>query len=84
MENSIVIIFNIVNRNISVDIEIPLDITTRDLIFGLNNAYDLGIDISDIQQCHLSAENPITLLRGNELLKDYELRNGSVINYSKW
>lgn len=83
MENKIVIVFNILKRNISVDLEIPLDITTRDLVIGLNQAYDLGIDTSDIKQCYLKAENPIALLRGNKLLSEYGLRNGSIINYTE-
>ncbi len=83
MENKIVIVFNILKRNVSFDLEIPLDITTRDLVVGLNQAFDLGIDITDIKQCYLKAENPIMLLRGNKLLSDYRLRNGSIINYTE-
>ena len=67
----------------SVDLEIPLDITTRELIMGLNQAFDLGIDTSDIKKCYLKAENPIALLRGNKLLSEYGLRNGSIINYTE-
>lgn len=83
MENKIVIVFNILKKNVSFDLEIPLDITTRDLVVGLNQAFDLGIDITDIKQCYLKAENPIMLLRGNKLLSDYRLRNGSIINYTE-
>lgn len=83
MENSIVIIFNILQQNISVDLEIPLDITTRELVIALNQAYDLGIDTSDVKQCYLKAENPIALLRGNKMLREYGLRNGSIINYTE-
>lgn len=83
MENKIVIVFNILKRNMSVDLEIPLDITTRELVIGLNQAYDLGIDTSDIKQCYLKAENPIALLRGNKLLSEYGLRDGSIINYTE-
>ncbi|WP_455713989.1 hypothetical protein [Anaerosporobacter sp.] len=50
MENKIVIIFNILKRNISVELEIPLDITTRELVIGLDQAFGLGIDTSDIKQ----------------------------------
>lgn len=83
MENKIVVIFNILKRNISVDLEIPLDITTRDLVNGLNQVFDLGVDTSDIKQCYLKAENPIVLMRGNKLLGESGLRNGSIINFTE-
>ena len=83
MENKIVVIFNILKRNISVDLEIPLDITTRDLVNGLNQVFDLGVDTSDIKQCYLKAENPIVLMRGNKLLGEFGLRNGSIINFAE-
>lgn len=82
-ENKIIIVFNILKRNLSVDLEIPLDITTRELVIGLNQAFDLGIDTTDIKQCYLKSENPIMLLRGNKLLRDYGLRNGSIINFAE-
>lgn len=81
--NKIIVIFSMIKRRVSVDIEIPLDITTRELVIGLNQAYHLGIDTSDIKQCYLKAENPICLLRGNKLLSEYGLRNGSIINYTE-
>lgn len=83
MEEKIVIVFNMPQRGFCVDLEVPLDITTKELVIGLNQAYGLGIDTTDIKQCYLKAENPIALLRGNKLLRDYGLRNGSVINYTE-
>lgn len=83
MEEKIIVIFNVINRDISVDIEIPVDITTRELLVGLNQAFDLGIDTSDIKKCYLKVENPIALLRGNKLIGECGLRNGSIINYTE-
>lgn len=83
MDDKIVVIFNLIRKSISVDIEIPIDITTRELLIGLNYAFDLGIDTSDIKKCYLKAENPIALLRGNKQLREYGLRNGSIINYTE-
>lgn len=77
-----IIIFNNVKLNTTVDIEIPLNITATELVIGLNSAYDLGIDISDIKNCYLKAENPIALLRGNKTLDQFGIRNGSIINYT--
>ena len=82
-KESAIIIFNIVKRNFSVDLEVPLDISANDLVNGLNIAYELGIDISDIKNCYLKAENPIALLKGNKTLAEFGIRNGSVINFTE-
>ncbi len=68
-------------ENRKIDIDIPLDISANELIIGLNSAYDLGMDISDLSKCCLKTENPIAFLRGNKKLAEYGLRNGTVINY---
>lgn len=82
MQDKIVIVFNIVSRNESYDLEIPTDITTKDLVIGLNEAFGLDIDTSDINKCYLKSENPIALMRGNKKITDYRLRNGSIIYYT--
>lgn len=78
-----IIIFNITKKNFTVDLEVPLDISANDLVNALNTAYELGIDTSDIKNCYLKAENPITLLKGNKTLAEFGLRNGSVINFTE-
>ena len=78
-----IIIFKNHKKKVSVDLEIPLDISANDLVIALNTAYDLGIDTTDIKNCHLKAENPIALLRGNKTLVEYGIRNGSIINYTE-
>lgn len=78
-----IIVFNITKRNFTVDLEVPLDISANDLVNALNTAYELGIDTSDIKNCYLKAENPITLLKGNKTLAEFGLRNGSVINFTE-
>lgn len=82
-KDTAIIIFNIIKRNFSVDLEIPLDISANDLVNALNTAYELGIDTSDIKNCYLKAENPIALLKGNKSLMEFGLRNGSVINFTE-
>ena len=77
-----IIIFNIIKRNFTVDLEVPLDISANDLVNALNTAYELNIDTSDIKNCYLKAENPIALLKGNKTLAEFGLRNGSVINFT--
>ncbi len=83
MHDRAIIIFNAVKKNISIDLEVPLNITANEFIIALNTAYGLGIDTSDIKNCYLKAENPIALLKGHKLLSEFGLRNGSVINYTE-
>lgn len=77
-----IIIFKIVKRNLSYDLEIPLSISANDLVLALSAAFDLGIDTSDIKNCFLKAERPIALLKGNKSLADFGIRNGTIIYYN--
>lgn len=78
-----VIIFKMHKRNQAVDLEVPLNITANEFVIALNTAYALDIDVSDIKNCYLKAENPIALLRGNKTLEEYGIRNGTVINFTE-
>lgn len=78
-----IVILKLHKRNISVDLEVPLNITANELVIALNTAYELGIDTSDIKNCYLKAEFPIALLRGNKTLAEYGIRCGSVINFTE-
>ena len=80
-KESVTVIFLVHNRNQAFDVEIPLNITANELVIGLNAAYDLGIDTTNAKNCYLTAENPIALLKGNRLLSEYGLRNGTVIHF---
>lgn len=77
-----VVVFNVIKKKISVDLEIPLAISANELVIALNIAYNLDIDTNDIKNCYLKAENPIALLRGNKTLAEYGIRNGTVINFT--
>jgi len=83
MGDRAVVILRIHKRNFETDLEVPLDISANDLVAALNAAYDLGIDVSDVKNCYLKAENPIALLKGNKSLYDYGVRNGTVINLTE-
>lgn len=78
-----IITFKIHRKQIVVDLDIPLDISANELVKALNKAYDLDIDITDIKNCYLKAENPIALLRGNRTLEQFGIRNGSVIHFTE-
>lgn len=81
--NKAIIIFNILKRGTSVDLEVPLDITANDLVIALNTAYGLNIDTSDVKNCYLKAEKPIALLKGNKTLAEFGVRNGTEINFTE-
>ena len=83
LSEKILVQFNMIKRKRTVDIEIPTDITARELIIGLNEAYNLEVDITNVKECFLKCENPIALVKGNKLLREFGLRTGTIINYTE-
>ena len=83
MEKKAIVIFKIVPKTFEADLEIPLDISANELVTALNTAYELGIDVSDVKNCYLKAENPIALLKGNKTLAEFGVRNGTIINFTE-
>lgn len=81
-KDTIIVKFKNLKNNREVDLDIPIEISANELVLALNEAYGLGIDVSDIKKCYLQAENPIALLRGNKTVDEFGLRNGSVIYYT--
>lgn len=81
MDSTVIMIFNDRRRNLRFDIEVPLNISANELIYGLNMGLNLGIDISNMAECYLCTEEPRILLRGDALLEDLGVRNGTIINY---
>lgn len=82
-KDTIVVRFQNLRSKKEVDLDIPLAISANELVIALNEAYSLGIDVSDTKKCFLQAENPIALLKGNKTIEEFGLRNGSVIYYTK-
>lgn len=83
MRDRIVVQFYRGDTKNTMDIEIPLDITANELILGLDQAFLLNIGKEDTKDCYLVSENPIAFLHGNKTLREYGLRNGSVIIYQR-
>lgn len=81
MADSVVVIFHNVQEKKRYDIEIPVDITVRELLVGLNEAFCLNIDLDDVKNCYLKIENPFKLLKGHMILRESGIRNGSTINF---
>ncbi len=79
MEEKAMIQFINENADFSAELEVPLDITANDLIIALNEAFHLEMDTENIFNCYLVAESPVAFLRGNKLLSDFGICNGSRI-----
>lgn len=82
-KETVTVIFHMLKRKQVKDIEIPLYITANELVVALNAAYDLKIDISNVKNCYLKAEEPIALLRGNKTLQEFGVRNGTAIYFTE-
>ena len=80
MDERAVVVLRIHDREFEADLDIPLDISANELLMGINEAYGLGIDISNTANCYLRTENPIALLRGSKTLFEYGVHNGTIIN----
>ena len=83
MDDKVIVDFFNNETKYSTEIEIPLNITANDLAMSLNQAYDLQMDMDNKFNCYLVAENPIAFLRGNKTLKDFGIRKGSIIIYTR-
>lgn len=83
MRDRAIMVVKIFARKEIYDIDVPLDISANDLVVALNQAFRLGIDTDNILNCYLKTESPTALIRGNKLLRDYGLRNGSIINITE-
>jgi len=81
-DDRITAVLYIHEKNTKTDVEIPLNITANELIIGLNRGFDLGMDTTDLSECYLKTENPIAFLRGNKIISDYNLRNGTIIHFT--
>ena len=79
MREKIMIVFQRNDTGEVMDLEIPTNISITELIFGLNIGLNLGIDMNNPAKCFLRSENPIALLKGEGLVEDYKLHDGSKI-----
>ncbi len=80
-EKAIVVFRRLINgKTVDVDLEVPLEITANELVEAVNEAYQLGIDVNDVKHCYLRCERPIVLLRGEKTLKDFGVRDATLIH----
>ena len=81
-KSKIIVIFHNHRTNEELDVEIPTNITATELIVGMNAAFHLEMKTDNPSVCSLKSENPIALLRGNKLIQEYGLHDGSVIHFT--
>lgn len=83
MKEKVVLQFERLKTGEKMDIEVPLQITANELLYSLNQGLHLGIDLNDITQCYLTSENPIALLKGDVLLEEYGVHEGTKICFNR-
>lgn len=83
MKETAIIVFEYTKLNKSFDIEVPLSITANELIYGLNKGLNLGIDLNNVSECYLCTEEPRTLLRGDNILSKFGIRDGTKICFRR-
>lgn len=83
MTDTVILIFDYQKINKKIDIEVPLNITANELIYGLNKGLRLGINTNNMSECYLCTEEPRALLRGDTCLENYGLRNGTIITFRR-
>ena len=77
-----IILINLVKSGRTCDLETPLDISASELCSALFSRY-FPEQYGDMSQYYLRAERPIALLRGERTLREYGIRDGSVINLER-
>lgn len=78
----ITILFRWEQKNMELDLDVPINITAHSLVLALNEALDLDIDVDDLSNCYLKTEEPIALLKGNSNLKEFGLHDGTIVNFT--
>ena len=82
MKNSVIIVVNMVRRGERYDLEVPLDISANELCTAISEMF-FPRQQHKINQFYLKTEKPIALLRGERTLREYGIRDGSVINITR-
>lgn len=79
MKDKIVLVVIFLERNISEELEVPADISADELILALNQIYELNLNPERVFSYYLKADNPKVLLQGQRTLKEFGVRNGTII-----
>lgn len=79
MKDNIILVIGFLDKNITEELEVPSDISANELILALNEIYHLDLDAEYVFDYYLKADNPKVLLRGLRSLKEFGVRNGTII-----
>ena len=74
-----IITLKIQNTNEEYELEIPINITVKELCNALNRALRLEERNIDISNYYIKTFNPLSFIKGRDILKDYGIRNGTII-----
>lgn len=77
-QDTVIITVNLIKSSITHDLEVPLDISANELCAALFRQY-VPEQEEDMEQYYLRSERPIALLRGERTLREYGIRDGSII-----
>ena len=77
-----IITVRLMHINKTYDLEVPLDISAGELCSALFEMY-MPDKKEGVAQHYLRAERPIALLRGERTLRDYGVRDGTLINMTR-
>lgn len=83
MEDNIIVIFKRKSDGREIDLEIPLNLSANELIYGLNESFNLGINMDKPSECYLMADEPKALIRGEVTLEELGLRDGTIIYFDE-
>ena len=78
MDKGIVIV-NVDGQKEEYELEIPLTISVKELCAALSTALKLDEKNIEISGYYIRTENPTCFLKGNDILKDYNISFGSKI-----
>lgn len=75
-----IVILNFIKQEKQLDIEIPLDITVYELVKALYQTFHIPFQFETVNECYIRTENPIGFFRGNLLLSQCSIMDGTMIN----
>lgn len=79
MDKAIVTV-GIDGTSISRDLEIPIDISVKEICAVLSKTLNLEENRINITGYYLKTENPICFLKGNDILKKFNVSDGTKIS----
>ena len=83
MKDKVIIQFENAKKGESFDLEVPTTITANELLHSLNQGLQLGLNLSNSSQCYLTSENPIALLKGDVVLEEFGIHDGTKILFNR-